>query len=279
MVNNMMIEGSAKSLDPQSLFQGDPDEGLKKLNMSIEILELHNGAFKEYRDSLPEFLQFAEEGKNPIMWTFTAKDIFERFDHYMNRLYTIRDIFYTANEFWKLEKVDFEGIKGRVLSKQLIEIHDQFQTVYMMWNGIQFDPLDSDPKIKLFEEQRLKFMEQSDMMERKIATILSQAFDECYTIESLVKLIQVAGSSLLSRRLIYPEIVEKLVKIIDLYNEALELVKQNFDEGLDIYQKNGVIEMKVDKGFPPVAGTNYWIRKLRSRINRPTDDIPNLDLP
>lgn len=280
MVNNLMIECSSKSLDPQSLFQGEPDESLKKLNESIEILELHKAAFKEYRDKLPEYIPKDDgEEKSPILWTFRVQDVFERFDYYMRRLYIIRNIFVTANEIWKLEKIELGGIKGRTLSKQLGQIHDEFQTLYMMWNGIQFDPLDPDPKLKLFEEQRLKFAEKSDMMERKIATILSQALDECFTIDSLVKLIQVAGASLLSRELIYPEVVEKLVKLIDFYNDDLDLVKELFDEGMETYKKFGVSGMKVDRRFPPVAGSIYWVRKLRNRINKPTEDIPNLELP
>lgn len=36
---NMFIEESAKSLDMPALFQGEPDEGLVKLEKCIDILE------------------------------------------------------------------------------------------------------------------------------------------------------------------------------------------------------------------------------------------------
>lgn len=105
-----MIEDASKFLDPGSLFQGEPDESLVVLGKVIDVLRVHRACFFEYRDKLPSF---AQPGKDPIMWTFRPSDIFERFDKFLDRLEVIRAIFVTANEFYKIEKIELGGLKGR----------------------------------------------------------------------------------------------------------------------------------------------------------------------
>ena len=273
MINNMMIESATKFLDPGSLFQGEPDESLSVLGKVIGILERHKACFKEYRDMLPSFVL---PEKDPIMWTFRPKDIFERFDHFMNRLYVVRDIFETANEFYKVEKIELGGLKGRNLSRGIQEVFNDFKNIYIKWSQIQFDPLDPSPKSKLFEKERKMFQTEAEVLERKLAAILVQAFDECYTMESLIKLIEVCGSLLL-RPIVYNEIKDKLDNLLDLYNQDLDVVKRLFDDGTDKITTSGVNALQVDRGFPPVTGALTWIKKMRLRVTKPTEDLPNID--
>lgn len=49
---------------------------------------------------------------NPIPWSFQTKTIFKRLNLYIQRLNDIRDIFQTANEFSKLDRMEMGGIKG-----------------------------------------------------------------------------------------------------------------------------------------------------------------------
>lgn len=275
MINNLMIEQSAKSLDPATLFHGEPDESLTKLKKIIAILELYRTSFKTYRDKLP---QFVPPGKNPILWSFKVQDVFDRFDLYMKRLYLIREIFDTAAEFWKLQKIEIGGIKGRQLTSSLMDINDKFQALYQTWSNIKFDPLDPDPTVKHFENERKKYRDQADTMERKIATILSQAFEECFTIESTVKLIVIAGS-LVHRRIVLPEIAEKVNRMLDFYTVDLRLAKDSFEEQMELFKKHGVTGLIVDQGFPPVAGALFYIRKWRARLGKPIDELPNISLP
>ena len=128
MINNLMIEAATKSLDPGSLFVGEPDESIQKLSKIIAILEIHRDAWIEYRDRLSEFVR-EEIHYSPIFWTFQPKEIFERFDAFTERLCLIREIFQTANEFLKLEKIEIGGIKGRFLSRRVQEILEEFMQV------------------------------------------------------------------------------------------------------------------------------------------------------
>ena len=272
----MIIESATKYLDPGSLFQGEPDESLANMEKIIKILEEHKGCFQEYREMLPTFAARLCPEKNPIMWTFRPKEVFERFDYFMKRLYTVRDIFDTANEFFKLEKIELGGLKGRNLSRNVQEIFNEFKNIYVGWSQIQFDPLDPSPKLHHFEKERKRFQDQTEVLEHRLAALLVQAFDECFTIESLIKHIEICGS-LLQRPIIYKEIQEKLENMQELYNQDLDIVKEIFDNSLETINTNGLNGLKVDRSFPPVTGALTWIKKMRIRIMKPTEDLPNID--
>lgn len=244
------------------------------LNKVISILENHRNCFKEYRDKLPSY---ALPGKNCIMWTFYPKDIFERFDLYMNRLYKIREIFETAYEFYKSEKIELGGVRGRYLSRCIQDINNEFKILYAKWTQIQFDPLDPDSTNKSFDRERRAFEKEAEVLERKMAAVVVQAFDECYTLESFIKFLEIC-STLLLRPLIYAEIKYKLKKFMDLYNEDLDLVKELFDEIILTLGKEGINALKIDNGFPPYTGAMVLVQRMRTRISRPQDEFSNIEL-
>ena len=274
MINNMMIECASKFLDPGSLFQGEPDESLAVLNKVIRILEIHRNCFKEFRDKLPNYVL---PQRNYVLWTFYPNDIFERFDLYMKRIYLIREIFETAYEFYKTEKVELGGVRGRYLSRCIQEINTEFRVIYAKWTQIQFDPLDPDPKDKSFDRQRRAFEKESEVLERKIAAVLVQGFDECFTLESIFKFIEIC-STLLLRPLIYSEVKHKLKRFMELYNQDLDIVKELFDQTFAKAKSQGVEALEVDTGFPPYSGAMLLVRRMKARVSRVQDEIPNIEL-
>jgi dynein heavy chain, axonemal len=273
MINNMMIENATTYLESEALFQGEPDESLVILCKVLTVLETHKTCFKEYREKLSSYVL---PDTNPVMWTFLPKDIFERFDLFLKRLYTVRDIFDTANEFYKVEKIELGGVKGRNHSRCLQEIFNDFKNIYVKWSQIQFDVLDPSPTLKHFDKEWKIFREKAEVLERKLAAVLVQAFDECYTIESLIKLIVVCGS-ILQRPIIFKEIEEQLEKVVKFYGKELTMVKVVFDKGFEDIQKGGIDSLEVDRGFPPVAGALTWIKKIKTRISKPIEDLPSIE--
>lgn len=115
----MFIEESAKSLDIPALFQGEPDEGLVKLEKCIDILESFKILYEDYRNNLKSY---ALKDTDPIYWTFKSKTIFERFDKYIKRVNEIRNVFITANDFMKLEKIEIGGVMGRGISRNIKQV-------------------------------------------------------------------------------------------------------------------------------------------------------------
>ena len=45
-------------------------------------------------------------------------------------------------EFMKLEKIEFGGIRGRVLSSQTVDIFNEFNEEYKVFTEVTYDPLD-----------------------------------------------------------------------------------------------------------------------------------------
>ncbi|KAG5679915.1 hypothetical protein PVAND_009451 [Polypedilum vanderplanki] len=274
MINNMMIECSSKFLDPDSLFHGEPDESLVFLNKVIEILEEHRACFKHYREKLSEY-ELPE--REHIPWTFMPNEIFDRFNHYMTRLYSVREIFQTAHEFYKIEKIELGGLRGRGLSRTIQEINQDFKAIYVKWTQIQFDPLDPNPKMKDFDKERKKFDREAEVLERKLSSVLVQEFDECHTLEAFIKFIEMCGTLLL-RPLIFNEVKEKLKRFEEYYFDEIDEVKKLYDECASVIEKNGIEAMKVDDGFTPVAGILTYIKRLRLRITKPIEEMPNIEI-
>jgi len=51
-------------------------------------------------------------------------------------------MFQNAVEFLKLEKVEYAGIKGRMLSAQTVAIYEEFNEMYKTFQDVTYDPLE-----------------------------------------------------------------------------------------------------------------------------------------
>jgi dynein heavy chain, axonemal len=218
------------------------------------------------------------EGTNVVFWSFRPRDIFERFDLYLKRLNAIRGVFAIANEFLKLEKVEIGGLKGRGISRCIQEIYDEFNKVYQDWTNITFDALDPDPELKFFEKEKKKFQRKTDVLERKLAVQFVQAFEECFNLDQILKLVQICGS-LLMLPLIRVQVEPMLDNIVKFFSEDVDICKFIFDDGMEGFSRVGFIGLPIDRGFPHVAGTILWVHKLRHRLVRPTQDFVHLEFP
>lgn len=265
-IANMMIDASNRILDPSSVFQGEPDEMHEKIDKTIKILELFMDSFEHVRDNLASYFK-KEDEEMPALWTFHKRTVFQRLIDFIDRLKLISAILATNLEFSKLEKVEFGGLKGRLLSQKCEQIFDEFGTAYNIFTSIQYDPCDTtdDSILKDYDEFHAKCAD----FDKRLAAIFSQAFDDCYNLESIFKFLAIIGN-LLERTVIRNEITPKYGTILEIFNEELDTVKIIFDEGL----KSGI---PIDKNFPPVAGTLMWISKLKQRIEKPGEDLKLLE--
>jgi len=55
----------------------------------------------------------------------------------------------TTIEFLKLEKIEFGGIKGRVLSSEIVTLHEEFQSLYKGFTEKSYDCLDSKEEVSM----------------------------------------------------------------------------------------------------------------------------------
>lgn len=87
------------------------------------------------------------------------------------------------------------------------------------------------------------------------------------------------AGNLLFRPLIILNVEEKFKKIIEFFDEDLDLVREAFENGIKSFEVSGLKGLPIDTGFPAVAGSLVWIYKLRQRVQRPFNDLVYLDYP
>lgn len=61
-----------------------------------------------------------------------------------------QELMETALEFMKLEKVELGGIKGRVLSEQVVGIFGEFQERYTLFTQRTYDSLDPNSHVSAY---------------------------------------------------------------------------------------------------------------------------------
>lgn len=65
---------------------------------------------------------FFPPGVIPVRWSFDFDRVFMRFNVYMKRLKMIEDLVEATTEILKLEKVEFCGLRGKILSTECMKV-------------------------------------------------------------------------------------------------------------------------------------------------------------
>lgn len=172
-----------------------------------------------------------------IVWSFKTSVIFERLNLYINRLKHVRDMFDTANDFLKLEKLEIGGIRGRHLNQRLTMIQNEFQLLFNTCTTIDFNPL--DPNENRFNSLKTNYDVKSKELERRLAQILIEALENCYSTESKLKFVEMIGK-LAFRPIIYEQISKQLALIFDSFVNDIDTMEKYFDENNQNYLENGI---------------------------------------
>lgn len=265
-IANLLIEAVSRDLDPSSIFQGEADETYEKLKKCIEQLELFQTAFEHVRANIHTYFK---EDVEPMPWTFHSRNAFQRLIDFLDRLRLVSSIVFAGLEFNKLEKVEIGGLRGRLLSQKCQEVFEEFKTHYSVFANIQYDIL--YPEDHEIDTDYEKFCEQCDDLDRRLAAIFEQAFDECYNLEAVFKFLNVMGT-LYERPIIHAQVSKKIDIIKEMFDGELNVIKIIYDDA----KKYGA---PIDKYFPPVAGSLLWLIKLKKRLTAHSDDYKEHELP
>lgn len=267
MIVNLLIDSAEKALDPSNIFQGEPDEMYEKIEGAIRILRKFEEAFEHVRENLDSYYRSPTSSTEEIPvkkpWNFHKRNVFQRLFDFKERLNLVKTILQTHIEFSKLEKVEIGGIKGRLLSTKCADIFEDFHKYYSLFQNIQYDVLDT--KSDLLAQDFDKLNDICTDYDRRLAAIFSQAFDDCYNLETMFKYLNVVGS-MFSRPYISQLVTEKYPVITEMLNDELDIVKELYDTA----KKDGP---PIDKNYPPIAGTILWLQRLYTRIAKPAEEF------
>ncbi|KAJ0173728.1 hypothetical protein K1T71_010877 [Dendrolimus kikuchii] len=265
-VCNLVVQQCTNSVDPSSIFQGDADEQLIKIRKALGILNHFVDTYEMNRDKVHTFFP---PGVMPVRWSFDFDRVFMRFNVYMKRLKMIETILEATVEILKLEKVEFCGLRGKILSTECMKVLEEYTIIYQNLGSINYDP--ADPEDESFLKDYNKHMTVIEDVDRRLASLFSQGLDECHNLEHFFKFFQIAGD-LFHRPIIKKELKPKLTRLLTLMHNNLDAVKEIYDEEMAKLTK-GPERPMVDSYLPPVAGMLWWIYKLRRRIQAPMEDF------
>ena len=59
-----------------------------------------------------------------------------------------QELFVTTIEFFKLEKIEFGGIKGKMLSGEIVTQYEEFQELFKVFTEKSYDCLDPTEEVR-----------------------------------------------------------------------------------------------------------------------------------
>ncbi|XP_073817376.1 dynein beta chain, ciliary-like [Musca autumnalis] len=256
LLHNTLIECAMRTIEADSIFQGDVDEAFKRVQNNIGHLEYYRKTYHETRGSLKKFKVGTEF--NSQDWTWHPEEIFGRFDKFIERLEVLKELFETGRDFVKLEKVVVGGLKGGQITHDIEKILEEYNGYYREWSNIQYNPLDPDATNSTFEEDRVAFKEKTNVLERKLAFQFQKALEDSHDL--------MLCGTLLLRPIIKAHLDPYMHILVDDFLEEIEAVKVDFNEFEKIYKEKGVYALPTDHCFPPISGAVSYLNKLEHRI-------------
>lgn len=265
-IGNMLIELARNYLDPAEIFKGESEESMEKVGITIRALKEYKDQFENTRNQIQTFFKPDIPFKK---WEFSSDLVFTRYDQFIKRLNLIQDVFATAIEFSKLEKVEIGGMKGRILSHDVVQIFDEFQDFFTLFANSTYDSLDAQNKA--FIKDYVDFRQHINDLDSRLAAIINKAFDDCSGVEASFKLIDIFGS-LLDRPMINSDFESKYPMLLKMVEVELDKAKIVFDNKMALEVENND-QLASGKNMPVVAGTLRWAQQLRLRYQTPVNSL------
>lgn len=232
-----------------------------KLQITIDVCTKFKDTYFEYK------------AKNKEKWKFPHNALFMHLDNYLERCYDILHITSTIQQFNKLEICKFGGTKGRFLTDSLHSIYNEFTVCTKIFQGLSYDIVDFHAK--KFDEDFCEFRNKIKELERRLASIITQSFDDVDTLIDKFKLFE-SFENLLKRPIIQYEVERKYMVLIEMYKTDLKAVQVIFLENRALIDKNDE-NAPIFNNLPPIAGALTWATSLQNRINEPFFRLLKID--
>ncbi|GCC27211.1 hypothetical protein chiPu_0005636 [Chiloscyllium punctatum] len=171
-------------LVPEEIFKVETEEALEKVQLAIHILESFKNCFHQHRLKISQYYSNTVEVKH---WDFPTQMVFARFDRFFACLLKIEELFNSAMDFFKLERIEIGGFKGKAFSEIIYGINEEFQECWRVFGESKYDPLDYNNKEFLSDHS--KFMNQLLDFDKRLGSVLNLAFQNSGSLESAFKVL------------------------------------------------------------------------------------------
>jgi dynein heavy chain len=261
---NAVINQARSYLGGKEIFEFITNEETSKASERLgNILEVC-GKFKQ--------VYFDYKVKANNAWKITTNALFVRLDAFMERCQDIQHLTNTIVQFTKLQKIEIGGTKGKTLTATVKQIFTEFEKAVETFKAVDYDIMDI--AAKQFDDDFYAFRTNIKELERRLASVLTQGFDDADTIYGRFKLLE-SFEGLLTRPIIQDELEKKHITLLDSYKQDLKAVQMIFLEFKPLVDSLAD-KSPVPKNMPPVTGAINWARGLMDRIKEPMEKLSSL---
>ncbi|CAM9264977.1 unnamed protein product, partial [Hapterophycus canaliculatus] len=257
---NTLIGRSTDMLAGGEIFrlieQEQQRDAVRLLENSLKVLGNFKTTYFAYKAKAT-----VECPSNP--WRVQNNAIFARMDLFLERCHDVLDLTTTIAQFQKLANLEVGGTKGKVLTTSVAQIHGDFGLAVEAVKNVDFDVMDLDAA-GAFENSYQTFRLSVKSLERRLTSVLTQAFDDCPTLRGRFRLLD-CFSDLVQRPSIAEELERKHALMVQDFAAEVALVMQLFLKNKD--------RPPVAHNLPPLAGALTWSKGLLERVSLPMAKI------
>ncbi|TYZ60954.1 hypothetical protein PybrP1_011234 [[Pythium] brassicae (nom. inval.)] len=252
---NEIIRKAVRFLSGRKLFEVIDQDALEqttaRLLVSLQVCAHFKSVYFDYKAR-----SSAEAPGNP--WRLQNNALFVRLDAFLERCHDVLELTQTIQQFQKLAAMEIGGTKGKTLTTSVRQIHADFLETLLQIKAVHYDLMDLDAKH--FEDDFYAFRTKNKELERRLASVINQAFDDARTVVGRFKCLD-CFDELLERPIIKTELERKHALLIAAYLNDLHVVQQIFIESRE--------RPPIPSNLPPFAGAVSWSRGLAERIRFP----------
>eukprot|EP00906_Rhabdomonas_costata_P031047 RCo043883 len=254
---NDLILMARTNVGVEDLFQVEPEEAVKRLSNTLYVCGHFKNCYFHYKSKA------AKDCSNP--WRFQNTALFSRLDSFLERCHDILDLVEQGILFSRMDKIEIGGTKGKQLTADVQAVHREFNAAFEKFKQVQYDLLDVDEP--QFDRDFGEFRATIRELERRLGSILTQAFDDAGAIYAVFKVVD-SFEGILDRSIIQREWLRKQSELIKTYAADLAVCQEIFLQ----YKDNPA----VFASMPPTACAMLWCKGLIERISEPVARITQL---
>eukprot|EP00960_Hanusia_phi_P039486 753915-Hanusia_phi.AAC.17 len=257
---NTLISQACNFVSGATLFENieEPQEAVDNLKLCLKVGVAFKSAYFDYKSKAN-----IECPSNP--WRFQNSALFSRLDSFLERCHDVLDLMQTILQFNKLggdRGVEIGGTKGKMLTTSVRQTHVDFLHAIKVFIEAKYDIMDVESK--QFDDDFYAFRCQINELERRLASVITQAFDDSVTVLMRFKLLD-SFEGLLEREIIQADLEKKNADLLNAYAMDLKQVQEIFV----MFKDNPPI----NDNAPPRAGAVTWVRGLMERVQEPMNRL------
>ncbi|CAF3706752.1 unnamed protein product [Rotaria sordida] len=270
---NLVVLKIRDLLQPNDLFvDTDFDEPIQLINLALETCFLYKKSYQRRKELLPTYFN---ENRQILYWEIPESKIFERFDHFVDRLKMLKDILLTVQECSIYESIELGGIDADELQNILQKVIGDLKSTYAIFRGLSND-ITNELNID-FPNTYKTFRKIIFIGDERIANILHRFLQPCSNhikttnIDNIYRLFRIFGSTLQRNRLrqVINEYTNTFLHIIE---NALNEDQLLFDEYIKDSNSIWLLSM------PKLISHYRWIEQLRQRIYNQIEPLKIIDI-